>query len=152
MPGVAYECGCGSGQWAWHPPVSPSWNNLGIDTRTKPLARSEKAGRNNQYFHFLKLCFTMYTVQPPPLYAWPSGQSEAFENSPTWFPMPQNICFGTITMLLACSEAEIEFHSLKCFLTSFNPSTLFVAFRSIWSFWIWSQMVHLTQNIPNTRL
>ena len=28
-------------------------------------------------------------------------------------------------MSLACSEAELEFHSLKCFLTSYSPSTLF---------------------------
>ena len=34
-------------------------------------------------------------------------------------------------MSLACSEAEIKFHSLKCFLTSYSPSTLFVAFMSI---------------------
>ena len=70
----------------------------------------------------------------PPHSSWPSGQSESSENSLKWFPMPQNIGFATRTMFLACSEAEIDFHSLKCFLTSYSPFTLFMAFRSIWGF------------------
>ena len=48
-------------------------------------------------------------------------------------------------MFLACSEAELEFHSLKCFLTSYSPSTVFVVFRSIWGVWKWSQMISYAQ-------
>ena len=68
---------------------------------------------------------------PPTSHSWPSDQSDASENGPKWFPIPQN---RTRTMSLSCSEAEIEFHSLKCFLSSYRPSTLFMAFRSIWGF------------------
>ena len=45
--------------------------------------------------------------------------------------MPENIGFATRTMFLACSEAELEFHILKYFLTSYSLSTQFLAFRSI---------------------
>merc|ERR1711923_620343 len=40
-----------------------------------------------------------------------------------------------------CSEAELEFHFLKHFLTSYNPSTQFLAFRLIWGFLKWSQNI-----------
>ena len=55
--------------------------------------------------------------------------------------MPKNMGLDTRTMFLACSEAELEFHFLKYFLTSYSPSTQFLAFRSIWGFWKWSQMI-----------
>ncbi len=35
----------------------------------------------------------------------------------------------------------LTFHSLKGFLTSYSPSTLFMAFMSIWGLWKWSQMI-----------
>ena len=40
-----------------------------------------------------------------------------------------------------CSETELEFHTLKYFLTSYSPSTHFLALRSIWGFWNWFQMI-----------
>ena len=50
-------------------------------------------------------------------------------------------------MFLACSEAELEFHFLKYSLTSYSPSTHFLAFRLIWGFWKWSQMIpHITKH------
>ena len=75
---------------------------------------------------------------PPTSHSWPSDQSDASENGPKWFPIPQN---RTRTMSLSCSEAELEFHFLKYFLTSYSPSTQFLAFRSIWGFLKWSQMI-----------
>ena len=54
---------------------------------------------------------------PPTSHSWPSDQSDASENGPKWFPIPQN---RTRTMFLACSEAELEFHFLKYFLTSYS--------------------------------
>ena len=62
-----------------------------------------------------------------------------------WFLMPQNIGFATRTMFLACSEAELEFHSLKCVVTSYSPFTLFMAFKSIWGLWKLSQMIAYAQ-------
>ena len=55
------------------------------------------------------------------------------------------MALDTRTMFLACSEAELEFHSLKCSLSSYSPSTVFVAFRSIWGVWKWSQMISYAQ-------
>ena len=46
--------------------------------------------------------------------------------------MPQNIHLNTRTMSLLCLEAELEFHYLKYFLTSYSPATQFLAIRSIW--------------------
>ena len=68
-------------------------------------------------------------------------RSGASENGPKWFPISQNIGFVTRTMSVACSEAELEFHFLKYFLTSYSPSTQFLAFRSIWGLWKWFQMI-----------
>ena len=76
-----------------------------------------------------------------PVCSQPSGQSEGSENGPKWFPISQNIGFVTRTMSLAWSEAELEFHFLKYFLTSFSPSTQLLASRSIWGFCKWSQMI-----------
>ena len=95
---------------------------------------------------------TLWSCPWPPtastVCSWPSGQSEVSENDLKWFPMPKNIHLDTRTMFLACSEAELEFHSLKCFLTSYSPSTLFMAFRSIWGFLeIGSKWFLMPQNI-----
>ena len=50
-------------------------------------------------------------------------------------------------MSLACTEAELEFYFLKYFLTSYSPSTQFLAFRSIWGFLKWSQMIpHISKH------
>ena len=80
--------------------------------------------------------------------SWPSGHFEASENGPKWFPIPQNIGFDTRTMSLACSKVglvpKLEFHSLKSFLTSYSPSTQFLAFTLTWSFWKWSQVITQT--------
>ena len=92
---------------------------------------------------------TLWSCPWPPtastVSSWPSGQSEVSVNDLKWLPMPKNIHLNTRTMFLACSEAELEFHSLKCFLTSYSPSTVFVAFRSIWGVWKWSQMIAYAQ-------
>ena len=60
-------------------------------------------------------------------------------------PITQSIGFATKTMSRACSKAEfipkLECHFLKSFLTSCSPCTQFLAFRSIWGFWKWSQMI-----------
>ena len=56
-------------------------------------------------------------------------------------PYPKTLVFVARTMSLACSEAELDFHFLKYFLTSYSPSTQFLAFRSIWGFLKWSQMI-----------
>ena len=94
---------------------------------------------------FPQLNFTSWSISwtptAPPPNSWPPGRSEASENGPKWFPISQNIGFVTRTMSLASSEAELEFHFLKYFLTSFSPSTQFLASRSIWGFWKWSQMI-----------
>ena len=42
---------------------------------------------------------------------------------------------------LSCHIPELEFHILKYFLTSYSPSTQFLAFRSIWGLWNWFQMI-----------
>ena len=81
---------------------------------------------------------------PPTSHSSPSDQSEASENGPKWFLIPQNIGFAARTMSLECSEAELEFNILKYFLTSYSPSTQFLAFRSIWGEWKWSQMISHT--------
>ena len=65
----------------------------------------------------------------------------ASENGLNWFPISQNIGFVTRTISLAGSEAELEFHFLKFLLTSYSPSTQFLAVRSIWGFCKWSQMI-----------
>ena len=71
---------------------------------------------------------------------WPEGIS----NFTFWCPIPHNIG----TMSLAFSEAELlpklECHTLKSFLTSYSTCTQFLALRSIWGFWKWSQMIPYT--------
>ena len=49
------------------------------------------------------------------------------------------------TIVLACSEPKLQFHSLKLSLASYYPSTLFLSFRSIWGSWKWSQLITHTQ-------
>ena len=45
---------------------------------------------------------------------------------------------------LSCHIPELEFHILKYFLTSYSPSTKFLAFRSIWGSRKCSQMIPYT--------
>ena len=93
--------------------------------------------------------FTSWSCPWPPtactVWSCPSGQSESFENYLKWLPMPKNMALDTRTMFLACSEAELEFHSLKCSLSPYSPSTLFMAFKSIWGLWKLSQMIAYAQ-------
>ena len=115
---------------------------MGLDTRSKPLAYSEAE-------FFPSYNFTSWSCPWPPtactVCSCPSGQSESFENYLKWLPKPKNMGLDTRTMFLACSEAELEFHSLKCFVTSYSPFTLFMAFKSIWGLWKLSQMIAYAQ-------
>ena len=79
-------------------------------------------------FHFLKASLTSYS---PSNLLLTFRSIQDFWNGSKWFPIPQNIGFDTRTMYLACSEAvllpKLEFHFLKSFLTSYSPSTPFLA-------------------------
>ena len=43
------------------------------------------------------------------------------------------------------SKPKLQFHSTRSFWAFYRPSTLFLAFRSIWGSWKWSPMIPLTQ-------
>ena len=114
-------------------------------TRAMSLVCSEAELLPKLESDFLTSCLTSYSL---------STQFLAFRsiwgykwgiNGPKWFPIAQNIDFDTRTISLPCSEAELlpklECHILKSFLTSHSPSTQFLAFRLIWGFWKWSQMI-----------
>ena len=42
------------------------------------------------------------------------------------------------------SEPKFQFHFMRSFWAFYRPSTLFLAFRSIWGSWKWSPMIPLT--------
>ena len=62
--------------------------------------------------------FTPWSGHQPPTastpYSWSSGQSGGSENSPKWFPIPQNIGLDTKIKSLAGSEEFLNFG--HCFL------------------------------------
>ena len=53
----------------------------------------------------------------------------------------KNIGIDTKIKSLECSGPKLPFHSLKSFLASYSPSTLFLTFRWVWDFLKWFQMI-----------
>ena len=107
--------------------------NMGFDTRAISIECSE-ADNTKLEFHFLKSSLTSYS---------PSTLFLTFWSIWGFWKWSKMILHDQKrrTMSLACSEAELEFHFLKYFLTSYSPSTQFLAFRSIWGLWEWFQMI-----------
>ena len=60
------------------------------------------------------------------------------------------MAFDTKIRSLACSQPNLQFHSLKLSLAVYSPSTLFLTFRSIWGSWKWPQIIFHTQK-PGVR-
>ena len=95
------------------------------------IPKSRPLHVQNQSYDFTPWSCPLPPTAPPPC-SWPSDRSEAPENGPKWFSIPQNMGFDTKIKSLPCSKPKLQFHSLKLSLASYRPTTLFLTFRLIW--------------------
>ena len=93
-------------------------------------------------FHAFKLFFVSYSTSALFL------TSRSIWGSWNWsemIPPTAKHWYDTKIMSQARSEQKLQFHSMRSFWASYRPSTLFLAFRSIWGSWKLSQMISHAQ-------
>ena len=102
--------------------------------------------------HFQNQCYNLtprscpWPPTAPPPCSCPPVQSQAPENGPKWFIIAKHMGVDSKSKSVLSLEPKLQFYSLKSFLASYSPFTLFLTFRSIWCSWKWSQMIAHIRN------